>query len=282
MKGLKLTGVIVFAVLMVVNCSAQTDRRSSGYDIRGRVTSVNQEGSSQNPKLRARLTVEAGRETSKPHDRAVVFITDGTRLYDQREARREPATLDALRVGQQVVVRFTGEVLLSYPLQAAAGEIVILTPPSQDRKRAPGAANTQGATNPDIATVRRAVEEGNKRWIAAWARGDAQSVAATFTTDGSLLAQQGRVIKGRQQLLEYVRDWMRRFGGSARLTVTTTDLWLDGETTYETGIASYDYTVNSQRMRVDRRYFTIWRQQPDGSWKIFMDVGVPQNQVPQQ
>ena len=133
--------------------------------------------------------------------------------------------------------------------------------------------------NPELEAVRRAVEAGNTRWVVAWARGDAQSVAATFTTDGSLLAQGGRVIKGRQRLLAYVRDWMRRFGGSARLNVTTTDLWLNGDTAYETGIARYDYTVNNQPMNIERRYFTIWRRQRDHTWKIFMDVGVPQNQA---
>jgi uncharacterized protein (TIGR02246 family) len=134
--------------------------------------------------------------------------------------------------------------------------------------------------NPKLAAVRRAVEEGNARWIAAWARGDAQSVAATFTIDGSLLAQGGRVIRGRQRLLGYVRDWMRRFGGSARLNVMTTDLWLNGDTAYETGIARYEYTVNNQPMNIERRYFTIWRQQRDHTWKIFMDMGVPLNQAP--
>lgn len=147
------------------------------------------------------------------------------------------------------------------------------------RRQATNVNREGGSQNPELAAVRRAVEEGNARWIAAWAKGDAQSVAATFTTDGSLLAQGGRVIRGRQRLLEYVRDWMRRFGGSARLNVTTTDLWLNGNTAYETGIARYEYAVNNQPMNIERRYFTIWRQQRDHTWKIFMDVGVPLNQA---
>lgn len=281
MKGLKLTGAIIFALLMVISCRAQNERRSD-FDIRGRVTGVNREGSPQNPRLRARVTVEAVKEASASNDRAVVFITDDTRLYDQRGERREPANIDAIRIGQQVEVRFAGPALMSYPVQATAGEIVILAAPSQNGQRAGDSADPQAAPNPDTALVRRAVEAGNALWVAAWAKGDASAVAATFTTDGSLLAQQGRVIKGRQQLLEYARDWMRRFGGSARLKVTTTDLWLDGETAYETGIARYDYIVNSQPQRVDRRYFTIWRRQADNSWKIFMDVGMPLNQAPQQ
>jgi uncharacterized protein (TIGR02246 family) len=137
----------------------------------------------------------------------------------------------------------------------------------------------RGSQNPELAAVRRAVEEGNAGWSVAWAKGDAQSAAAAFTTDGSLLAQGGRVIRGRRQLLEYLRDWMRRFGGSARLNVTTTDLWLNGDTAYETGVAKYEYTVNNQAMNIERRYFTIWRRQRNHAWKIFMDVGVPLNQA---
>jgi uncharacterized protein (TIGR02246 family) len=147
------------------------------------------------------------------------------------------------------------------------------------REQATNVNRERASQSTELAAARRAVEEGNARWSAAWARGDAESVAATFTTDGSLLAQGGRVIRGRQRLLEYVRDWMRRFGGSARLNVTTTDLWLNGNTAYETGIARYEYTVNNQPMNIERRYFTIWRQQRNHSWKIFMDVGVPLNQA---
>lgn len=137
----------------------------------------------------------------------------------------------------------------------------------------------RGSQNLELAAVRRAVEEGNAKWVEAWASGDARSVAATFTADGSLLAQGGRVIKGRRRLLEYIRDWMQRFGGSARLNVITTDLWLNGNTAYETGVARYDYVVNNKPMNIERRYFTIWKQQQNHTWKIFMDVGVPQNQT---
>jgi uncharacterized protein (TIGR02246 family) len=127
----------------------------------------------------------------------------------------------------------------------------------------------------EMAEARRAIDAGNAVWVAAWAKGDATMLPDTFTVDGKELVAGGKVYKGRKQILALMRETMKKRGGQAKLTVTTTDLWLDGNTAYETGTAVYEFTVNGQPQKLERRYFTIWkRQSKRGAWKIYSNTGI--------
>lgn len=127
----------------------------------------------------------------------------------------------------------------------------------------------------EMTEVRRAIDAGNAVWVEAWARGDATMLPDTFTADGKELIAGGKVFKGHKQILSLMRDTMQKRGGKAKLTVTTTDIWLDGNTAYETGTAVYEFTVDGQAQTLERRYFTIWkRQSKRGSWKIYLNTGV--------
>ncbi|HEX8143982.1 MAG TPA: nuclear transport factor 2 family protein [Pyrinomonadaceae bacterium] len=133
------------------------------------------------------------------------------------------------------------------------------------------------ATSEALAEARRAIDKGNAQWIEAWDKGDPALIAALFTEDGTLLAQSGRVIKGRQQIMERQKTAMQSVGKGVKVTVTTTQIWLDGETAYETGKYSYRYQENGKPAVEEGRYVTIWKRQKDGTWKLFMDMGVPQD-----
>lgn len=123
--------------------------------------------------------------------------------------------------------------------------------------------------------LRQAIDAGNAVWVAAWAKGDAAVILDTFTADGKELVSGGKVYKGRKQILELMRDLMKKRGGQAKLTVTTTDVWLDRNTAYETGTAVYEFTLENKPQILERRYFTIWkRQSKSGAWKIYANTGI--------
>ena len=127
----------------------------------------------------------------------------------------------------------------------------------------------------EMTKVRRAIDAGNAVWVEAWAKGDATMLPGTFTTDGKELVAGGKVFKGHKQILALMSETMRKRGGKAKLTVTTTDVWLDLNTAYETGTAVYEFTVDGQPQTLERRYFTIWkRQSKRGAWKIHSNTGV--------
>jgi len=128
-----------------------------------------------------------------------------------------------------------------------------------------------------LSEVRRAIDKGNAQWVEGWAKKDPSMIAALFTEDGSLLARGGRIIKGPAQIMERQRAAMQSVSGDVKVTVTTVDIWLEGDTAYETGKYSYKYQEKGQPVTEEGRYVTIWKRQKDGSWKLFMDMGVPQN-----
>lgn len=128
-----------------------------------------------------------------------------------------------------------------------------------------------------FAEARKAIDMGNAQWIEAWDKADPSLIAALFADDGVLLRQNGKFSKGPQEILERMKPVLEGAGKGVKATVTTVDLWLDGETAYETGTYSYKYQENRKPVNEEGRYVTIWKRQTNGTWKIVMDMGVPKS-----
>jgi uncharacterized protein (TIGR02246 family) len=271
-----------FFVLLILLCAccAINAQNKSNPDIVGRIINLTRfDAGAQSNKLLGSILVEREANASGSHDKADVKITNETRIYAQAyKDKRTPLNIDVLKLDQRVEVRFTpGPVLLTYPIQVGAAEIIILSGSSDS-------SQNSGNSLPDVALqvsnykmtkVRRAIDAGNAVWVAAWAKGDAAMLPDTFTPDGKELISGGKVYKGRKQILDLMRDSMQKRGGKAKLTVTTMDVWLDGNTAYETGTAVYEFTVGGQPQTLERRYFTVWKKQSKrGAWKIYLNTGV--------
>jgi uncharacterized protein (TIGR02246 family) len=128
-----------------------------------------------------------------------------------------------------------------------------------------------------LAEARKAIDKGNAQWVDAWEKADASLIAALFAPDGILLGRNGKFFKGPKEILERQKKVMEGAGQGVKSTVTTVDLWLDGDTAYETGTYSYKYQENGKPVNEEGRYVTIWKKQSDDSWKIVTDMGVPKN-----
>jgi uncharacterized protein (TIGR02246 family) len=128
-----------------------------------------------------------------------------------------------------------------------------------------------------LADARKAIDKGNAQWVDAWDKADASLIAGLFAADGVLLGRNGKSFKGPKQILERMKTVMEAAGKGVKATVTTVDLWLIGDTAYETGKYSYTSQEKGQPVTDEGRYVTTWRRQSDGSWKIIMDMGVPKN-----
>lgn len=131
------------------------------------------------------------------------------------------------------------------------------------------------ATDRDLAAVRRAIDAGNAQWSEGWRQGDAAKVAAIFAPDGVQLARSGKVIQGRAAIRDRQAADMKGADPGVKVTVTTTQVWLVGDTAYETGTYKYEYTTQGKPGTDVGRYVTAWKRQHDGSWKLAMDMGVP-------
>lgn len=159
---------------------------------------------------------------------------------------------------------------------AAIVTILVFAGAAMAQNQAPAVA-TSAASTEALTEARRAIEKGNAQWVEAWAKGDPSMIAALFADDGVLLARNGKLIKGRQSILERQKTAMSGVEPGVKVTVTTVDVWLDGDTAYETGKYRYEYKEKGKPGVDEGRYVTMWKRQKDGSWKLVMDMGVPQN-----
>ena len=135
------------------------------------------------------------------------------------------------------------------------------------------------ATPERYAEAKHAIDKGNAQWIQAWEKGDPEMIAALFTEDAVMLSQGGKVFKGRHQILERQRKAMQSMTGPVKVSVITVKIWIDGDTAHETGKYKYDYMVNGKAETEEGRYVTTWKRQDDGSWKLILDMGVPDKRV---
>ena len=123
--------------------------------------------------------------------------------------------------------------------------------------------------------AKQAIDKGNAQWSEGWKKGDAQMVAAIFAEDGVQLSSTGKVIKGRQQIQDRQKAAMQNVDPGVQVTVTTITVWLVGDVAYETGKYKYVYVEKGKSSTDEGRYVTAWKKQKDGSWKLIMDMGVP-------
>ncbi len=269
----------LWLILLCCSCAINAQNKNNP-DIRGVITNLTRiEAGEQSNKLLGSILIERKANASGDLDKADVKILKETRIFAQTDKDKgTPLQIDALELNQRVEVRFTSDpALLTYPIQVGAAEIIILSASSDSSQNSgnllPNAAPQD--SNSEMMKVRRAIDAGNAVWVAAWAKGDAAMLPGTFTSNGKELVAGGKVYKGRKQILALMRDSMQKRGGKAKLTVTTTDVWLDGNTAYETGTAVYEFTVGGQPQTLERRYFTVWkRQSKRGAWKIYSNTGI--------
>jgi uncharacterized protein (TIGR02246 family) len=136
---------------------------------------------------------------------------------------------------------------------------------------------TMAAASNPMADARAAIDAGNKAYIQALKDADPKEMTALFAPDGAVMSERGPVTEGS---VAVEKLWADALKGPplASGTITTVGIELDdnGTLAYERGTYSFTTHVAGKPDETDTgTYLTIWRKQPDGSWKIRMDAGFP-------
>lgn len=93
---------------------------SPAADIRGKIATVSSGAAGGS------VLIEGAQEKDTNVDKAATRITAKTLIFKMQEGRKVPKKFSDLKVGQLVEATFAGPVLESYPVQAIAGEIIVL------------------------------------------------------------------------------------------------------------------------------------------------------------
>lgn len=128
----------------------------------------------------------------------------------------------------------------------------------------------------DKALVQKAIDEGNARYIQTWKRGDANGFAALFDDNADVVSDESPTLHGREAVRRARIDTFARVK-MVNGAIKTTDLVLNGPLAYELGTYAFTLKVaGKEATEYKGRYLEIWTHEPDGSWKILMDAGLPE------
>ena len=106
-------------------------------------------------------------------------------------------------------------------------------------------------------------ETGSEAWV-AW-----------FAEDGAMIQQGVGEIRGREQILSAVAH-LDDPTFSLRWEPLRADIARSGDLGWTTGQFTVDATgPDGTTNRTQGLYVSIWRRQPDGTWKVVMDLGNP-------
>lgn len=127
----------------------------------------------------------------------------------------------------------------------------------------------------DTAELRRAIEDTNAKWLAAFRRGDTRELASRYTADASVIPPDGVPLQGRERIAAYFAD-RRDIGG---LTLNTVDVVRVGELAYETGTWKSELAAMAGPGDAGR-YFAIWKADDDGSWSCKVGIWNSSREAP--
>jgi ketosteroid isomerase-like protein len=118
-----------------------------------------------------------------------------------------------------------------------------------------------------VGEVRKAVEEGNRKFGAAVQRKDYAELASLYTNDAKVLAPDAPIVTGRKAIENFWRDAASALG-LVGATLRTLELEVSEDTVYEVGQA--DLKVTSGQATV--KYMVVWRRGDDGAWRLHRDI----------
>ncbi len=122
------------------------------------------------------------------------------------------------------------------------------------------------------AVLRKCVEAGNQAWVDGLKSGDPRAIVAPYEADGVDCTGAGECLRGKAAVERHYAERIRILGRATWAEVRPTQLVRDGEYAYEWGRAEARFPGGKE---IKGRYATVWRQQKDGSWKIFRNMPLP-------
>jgi ketosteroid isomerase-like protein len=127
------------------------------------------------------------------------------------------------------------------------------------------------AQTPDV-SARASVDAGNQAWIDGVKTQDVKHIIATYAEDAVDCGPTGECIRGRLQIERQMTTQLASLGRARSAAVKTWGSTEQGSFIYEWGQA--EATFDSGKKLVEK-YLTVWQKQPDGAWKIFRNMVIP-------
>ena len=133
-------------------------------------------------------------------------------------------------------------------------------------------ANASAQTVAIDPVARRGIDSGNQAWVTGMKDGKAALIAATYAENAVDCAATGECVKGRAAIEDYIRARIAKLGRATFASATSLGSVQQGDFVYEWGRSE---VIFGDGGKVAHRYLTVWQRQPDGFWKIFRNMPIP-------
>jgi uncharacterized protein (TIGR02246 family) len=142
------------------------------------------------------------------------------------------------------------------------------------------AACGEGAGDGAELRARAEIDSLGREWEAAANRAEVDRLVAIYAPDAVILPPGGPVIEGSETIRELFRQEFERF--DTKLAFTTQAIEVDGDMAYRRGRYVWRGTprLSGQTVETTNKFLEVWRRQPDGSWRIAVDMWNPSEAVP--
>ncbi len=127
-------------------------------------------------------------------------------------------------------------------------------------------------TSPVSPSARAGIDAGNQAWIDGIKTGDVARIVATYAEHSVDCGPSGACLSGRASIEQHMKTDYAKLGRATSASVASWGATQSGDFVYEWGQAQATFPGN--RNIVDK-YLTVWKCQPDGSWKIFRNLVIP-------
>jgi uncharacterized protein (TIGR02246 family) len=123
----------------------------------------------------------------------------------------------------------------------------------------------------DIAADTKAINALLVEYFAAFNSNDAAAAAATFADDGIWMGPNAAAIEGKQAIQTAAGAALNEY--SYQVASTPLETQVAGDWAYDRGNYTVTVTPKSGKpMERSSKYLTIYKRQPDGSWKCYRDI----------
>ncbi|MFQ5664365.1 MAG: YybH family protein [Terriglobia bacterium] len=133
---------------------------------------------------------------------------------------------------------------------------------------------------PDVEAERAALRDTERRAATAANQKEVEGWLAVFAEDASMFPPNAPIVTGKQALREWGRAWMATPGFAFALQPDKVEVSRAADLGYTLG--TYQITMNDPHgnpLTERGKYVTVWKKQPDDSWKVVADIGNPNQPV---
>jgi ketosteroid isomerase-like protein len=132
-------------------------------------------------------------------------------------------------------------------------------------------ALTAGCSGGSSAADAKAIQARSELWSKAGSVKDSASFAGFFADDATVMFPHEPVFRGMDSIKAVLTPMMQ--DPNFALSFTTGKVEVSGVLAYTQGTVSLKTTARDGKPFTDTgKYLTVWKKQPDGSWKVIEDI----------